>query len=324
MRFYITIFAHIFAVQAYASIAENCADTSPGSTPAPFINYASEAQRRGNPETFVQTLDAVIAQSPFNHLLECRDRLRADPGFSYGLHFLGEDEGTMMSVSRRREFQGLSARVSVTLNFNLKASPQKVLFVYLHELTHVCQDHRWAELHRQYDLLQSLPPAFMGGMGVNPYVPRCLDEEQVSRPMPEVRADYERHRKLGEVEGFFTMVQAYTHFTSVDPAYCHEGTGDHPGMMNGYMEMENKINQGFFAQDIIVRYHGDNDSQEVASALFDLHAPRRLYPDGVIRPTFHPLMRQLVLDGDMPFSEPVCTDNFPSPCFLLPTSEPSN
>jgi hypothetical protein len=301
--------------QAESRVAANCASTSSGSSPSAFGTFSTEAQRRADPVSYVQAMDRMISSGPFKSLLDCRDRLKADPQFRYNLRFLRENEDGTMLVRRTRQNEGSGARVSIELLFNLKGSPQKIFFVYIHELTHVCQDYRWADLQAKFDLIELLPQNFMGGMGMMMAPPSNAGCEGLQKypdahratSNSEIRADYVRHRKLGEVEAFYAMTRAYQHYTGVDPSFCRDGKEDkNSNMYEGYLEMERMIDQGFFAQDIIVKYHEeDGNKEETASALYDLNSPQRLYPDKVLRPTLNPAMRDLIREAGMPVIEPM-------------------
>ena len=301
------------SAQAESPIETNCAGKV-DSFPQEFANFSTESQRRANPSLYVQTMEKMIRNGPFKQLLDCRDQLQADPQFKYNLRFLGENEGLTMSVKRNRKYEGLSARAAIELSFNLKSSPQRTLFVYIHELTHVCQAYRWADLQAKYDIAESLPKIFSGGMLMAPpgfNSNGCSESSAITnlssaQSRSEVKDNYYRHRKLGEVEAFYNMTKAYEHYTNVDPSFCKNTKDGGENQDEGYLKMEKMINQGYFAQDIIVNYHEDDkiNKEEIAAALFDLNSPQRMYPDQVSRPALNPSMLDLIKKAGLPVIEP--------------------
>jgi hypothetical protein len=305
LSFHIILILSISLNAANASvISKNCVNKNLNETPVEFKNYVTESQRRADPNAYVQAMDALISKGPFKSLLECRDKLKSDNEFDYRLHFLEPSEGTTMSVSRTRPMSGMQSTLMIQLSVNLKSSPQKVFFIYIHELTHVCQAHRWAKLHTNYDLIEALPQSFTNGAGMMAAHPDC---PQDSKSSSQIKADYYRHRKFGEVEGFYTMTKAYQHYTELDPSFCHGGKEDkNQNLFEGYLEMEKMIDQGYFSQDIILKYHEDDkNKEEVAPALYNQNSPSLLYPDGVSRPKLNEEMIKLIKDAGMPVIEPL-------------------
>lgn len=301
--------------QAESIVSRNCAGQKVGSIPKAFTNFSTESLRRSDAISYVKAMDELITNGPFKHLLDCRDKLKSDSLFSYRLRFLGENESQTMTVRRSLpDGGGMMVQVAIELSINLKSSPQKVFFTYIHELTHVCQAYQWADLQTKYDFVKSLKQISLTSAGGDPYAhyayvnPKCPTQPKL-QPKPsysEIKADYYRHRKLGEVEAFYNMTKAYQHYSGIDPLFCH-GTKDdgNSNMYEGYLDMEKMIDQGYFAQDIIVKYHEeDGNKEETANALFNLKAPQVLYPDKVYRPTLNTAMRNLIEKKGLPIEEP--------------------
>lgn len=205
-------------------------------------DFKDQDTRIKNPHEFVAALDEVISHSEFAYLLKCRNAI-AQHGYTYHLNFQNPSDGDQsMSV--------LTNGQNVTLNFNLTKSVQRVLFVYLHEMTHVCQT--------------------------------------AERENSESIGDYVRFSLFGEVEAFYNMQLAYRKFVSISPTLCmaHGTSSDSSkGNLNeAYLDAERKIEQGIFAQSIVSGYMESYKNYE--HELVDMNSPLLTYSDPVTKATF--------------------------------------
>jgi len=143
-------------------------------------DYANQEARVKDPTGFVAALDNVIAHSDFAGIPQCRDKIR-QAGYTFAMEFQNPADGDQSMAIETIEKK-------TTMYFNLTKSVQRVLFVYLHEMTHVCQ------------VLESDSQSTVG--------------------------DTARFSIFGEIEAFLHMNLAYRYFLPMSPRLCQaEGTG---------------------------------------------------------------------------------------------------
>lgn len=197
-------------------VARECAPGAPAPSPSPLglaidaleTRWGSAAARARDPRGFVAALDHVISLSRFAPLLACRAAV--SPRYAYRVSFQPVARGEQdmeVGVSGRR----------LTLSFNLVKSVSRVLFVYIHELTHVCQT-------REND--------------------RLFDEGR--------RAAIAQGFFLDEIEAFHMMDLAFVDFSRASHAVCAE-PGDSE-FFKVYTDDEADLLGGVFAQRIVEDY----------------------------------------------------------------------
>ena len=182
--------------------------------------YNNKYTRIDHPEDFVADLDAVIAKTKFAKVLNCRNIVNNTSGYRYAISFQDHMLGNQsMSV----EPSGRAGDRTITLNFNLVKSVQKVIFVYLHELTHVCQAIESDPIERRY---------------------------QASGASAE---EYFQDRLFGEIEAFSTMNLAFSEFSKYSHSICEEPAAQAAGIdiAKYYIGSENNWLNGTFAQSVI-------------------------------------------------------------------------
>lgn len=235
--------------------------------------------RNQHPAEMVRALDEIIYQSPFASILKCRDDLIFS-NHIYNITFLNpSDEDQTMSVETLPRASGISM---VNLGFSTKKSAQNILFVYLHELTHVCQINTLEEK---------------------------LTASVNSTEGREAIADFYRYQRFQEVEAFYKMHEAYKFLTAKSPRLCMEESNLEPGedakLFPSYAEGFEEIDRGTFAQQIILAYHLFEDIEfqgNEKSFLFDLSSPlytfRAAIPgESMTTHSLHPLMKKMIIDN---------------------------
>lgn len=192
-------------------------------------DFSSKEARIKNPDKFVSAIDAVLSKTNLAPILKCRDQLNRTPGFIYALKFQDPSRGNLsMQVTTEEIGIGSEKKLKKTLEFNLIKSVEKVIFVYLHELTHICQAPEFEIIYSNYE----------------------ADSHN-----SELVGDIYRQKILGEVEAFLTMNLAYTELVKFTPALCMEnGSAKSPTISEGYVDSENSLLDGSFAQTIIFGY----------------------------------------------------------------------
>lgn len=224
-------------------------------------DFKDQETRVKNPTAFVAALDNVIAHSEFANIINCRESIK-QYGYTYQISFQDPAQGDQsMSVDTNGN--------KVTLNFNLTKSVQRVLFVYLHEMTHVCQ----------------------------------TPERERSASV----GDYVRFSMFGEVEAFFNMQLAYRKFLPLCPRLCQAyGTSsDSPQghLSEAYIDGERRLERGEFAQSIVNGYM--DFYKDYQSEIVDLSSPMHTYADPITKSQYqlHTLdARFKILVGRLPFS----------------------
>jgi hypothetical protein len=192
-------------------------------------DFSSAETRINSPEKFVAEIDAVLAKTRLAPILKCREQLNNSQGFAYALQFQDPARGNLsMKVTTEKIRVGSTKKLKKILKFNLVKSVEKVLFVYLHELMHVCQAPELEEFYSRYDA-----------------DPQNLD----------FKGDVYRQRLLGEIEAYLVMNLAYTELVKYTPSLCVEsGSTRRPTISEEYLESENALLNGSFAQTIISAY----------------------------------------------------------------------
>lgn len=207
--------------------------------------FIDEDRRAKDPALFVAALDEIIRRSEFAYILDCRERLNKDPKFSYQQRFQDRSLGDQ-SMAIQPTYNTLpdgSLHTAITLKFNLTKSVQRVLFVYLHELTHLCQ------MPEATRLTSNFTKAYEKGTN--------FEEAD------EARGKHIRHRILGEIEAYYIMQLAYTSFVKQSPRLCEEAapTPD-PKFYETYTVSENALVAGTFAQELVRDYTEDDPSRK--------------------------------------------------------------
>lgn len=213
--------------------------------------YATKEARIKNPEKFVASIDFIISKTRLAPILMCRDQLNATAGFSYALKFQDPKLGNLsMQVTTEEENNSTGRTFKKTLEFNLIKSVQKVIFVYLHELTHICQAPEFERIYTSYE----------------------ADPKNTERI-----GDVYRQRILGEIEAFYTMNIAYTELVKFSSKLCEEEQiqSSQPSISEGYIQSEEALINGSFAQTIIFGYKETFKGHE--EYILDLNSPLRDY-----------------------------------------------
>lgn len=172
-------------------------------------------------------------------------------GFSYALKFQDPKLGNLsMQVTTEEENNSASRTFKKTLEFNLIKSVQKVIFVYLHELTHICQASEFERIYANYK----------------------ADPKNTERI-----GDVYRQRILGEIEAFYTMNLAYSELVKFSSELCEEEQiqSSQPSISEGYIQSEEDLLNGSFAQTIIFGYKETFKGHE--EYILDLNSPLRDY-----------------------------------------------
>ncbi|OQW48823.1 MAG: hypothetical protein A4S09_13575 [Proteobacteria bacterium SG_bin7] len=185
-------------------------------------DFSTQEMRAKEPANFVERIDAIIAQTKLAPILNCRARLAKTPGFSYELRFQDPALGNQsMQVVTEEVGSGSNRILKKILEFNLTKSAENVIFVYLHEMTHICQAQEFEETYRRFD----------------------ADPKN-----KELLGDIYRAKLFGEIEAFFVMNLAYTELLKDSTAICEiQEAGENLAKIYG--ESEDEILGGTFAQN---------------------------------------------------------------------------
>lgn len=245
-----------------------------------LTNYKSQEQRVKNRSQFVAALDQIISKTEFAYLLDCRNNLNKSKNFSYELVFqdLGRGNDSMSTNSFYLSRSDGSLFTNVQLEFNLVKAANSVLFVYMHELKHVCQAVEAAKLRAQ-----------------------VLKQSNENTIGDEIRFGY-----FQEVEAFYTMQLAYRSLVQKNKKLCGYNSWEHPPDLSAFYEMyvksEISLAKGAFAQPIIYGY-----SLEIPSDnrfIFDTNSPLHEYNDPeygkFLLRRIHPKLKELL--GRLPIS----------------------
>jgi len=200
-------------------------------------DFKDRESRIKNKEAFVFALDQVLTKSKFAQIAECRQGIEGH-GYKYMLRFIDPlEKDAVMAVEKTSDKK-------VILHFNLNKPVQRVLFTYLHEMSHVCQ------------------------------IPEMLGSRSVG--------DVIRLSMFGEVEAFHNMSLAYREFLSLSSRLCREEgiEKDAPSspLFEFYIGQENSMTKGSFAQEILHSYMKDTSIYKKFEAeLLNLKSPLHEY-----------------------------------------------
>ncbi len=265
--------------------------------------------RIANPRGFVASLDNVIAQSSFASTLKCRENLQKF-GLVYHLRFLEPTlgEGSMyiqsravIAISPGVDPEEIANPEAVTLYFDLNKSVEKVFFVYLHELTHVCQapnlEHLYVDFQKALGKLSAEKRAAWKNFESSEFTEDPFPPEL--KQVDEARGNLARALMYGEIEAFYKMQLAYRDWVPQAPALCYEanqGPRDSPLYM-AYVNTETQLSRGFFAQSKLAAYDTPADIRHYAYATNSpLHRYPKLDPEPgeekeYSRPSMHPKLK---------------------------------
>ncbi len=191
--------------------------------------YQHAENRSKYRKLYVAALDEIILNSEFAEILDCREKVHQH-GFVYRLAFLEPENDSPMQV-RVNNIPGLNR--AVTLMFSLVKSVQAALFIYLHELVHVCQ----------------------------------TIERLAARA-----GDFDRLAIFGEIEAFYKMTLAYRSFVPTSPGLCRsvhkdmKGTWVQHPLYESYLSAERSLEAGSFSQGIVKDYIGHYRKDEIVMA----------------------------------------------------------
>jgi hypothetical protein len=211
-------------------------------------DFKDEDARVKKRESFVKALDEVIARTSLARIARCPEEIAME-GYSYKLSFHDPAEGNKnMTVGQNGK--------EVTLTFNLTKSVQRVLFTYLHEMTHVCQ------------------------------APRLRTSTSVGEVV--------RLKMQGEVSAYYNMLLAYRELLPLSPRLCRDegGRAGPDPLHDFYLEMEKSLEDGSFAQVVVDAYMPTYKKFE--AELLDLTSPVHEYYSPELKAKFqmHSLNRR--------------------------------
>lgn len=274
-----------------------------------LVDFKDQNQRVKNRVQFVSALDQIIANSKFAYLLKCRDDLNAMKDFSYELVFQdlkrGNDSMAINPVYSASRSTGLIS-TQIQLEFNLVKAANSVLFVYMHELKHVCQAVEAAKLYSNtFNIERTL-----SAQETNQY--NALVKTQKIKttgifPTPKLQklddaiADENRFRYFGEVEAFYTMQLAYRSLVQVNKKLCGYETWQHPpdvaNFYDIYVGTERGLSAGIFAQPIVFGYLPEDRSED--RFVLDLKSQQHNYTDpdsgeNFVLRRLHPKLKNLI------------------------------
>lgn len=228
--------------------------------------YSTTRSRTEQPEAFVASIDAAISKSKFAPLLECRNHLAKTPGFSYQLVFQDPSHGDLSMQVRQEKGKVVSGNsiTNVILYFNLIKTVERVIFVYLHELTHVCQAIDSTNIYNEYeaskklfskDELKAIPPEGPTKKSLD----GNLDTRYSQLDLALKKAF--QNNFLNEIKAFYIMQLAYTEFVKASPNLC-TNSFESKELAESYMASERRLIDGIFAQAIIHHYMRSYSSKE--------------------------------------------------------------
>lgn len=219
-------------------------------------NFRNLEDRIKNPQAFVDALDEVLLKTKLAPILKCRDKLKAKTGLNYELRFQDPSLGNQaMNFGRIEERSGNGTNLKQILEFNLVKGVGLVIFVYLHELTHVCQAMEMQWLSSLYSFSK--------------------DENFIR--------NYVQMSMLGEIEAFYVMTLAFSELSAQAPGLCHEPNAYGVTLGTIYQAYEKALLRGHFAQQIVYDYAslGDDSSNWYAQNkkyLVQISSPETSYP----------------------------------------------
>jgi len=219
-----------------------------------MAEFSSQDARVMNAKQFISALDQIIAKSSFSYLLQCRENLKQTDGFSYKLIFQDPKLGNQsMGINPYYSRTNGKVLVDIELEFNLTKAANSVLFVYMHELQHLCQAVEAAKIATPH-----------------------LGSKKSS-------ADEIRFRLFGEVESFYTMQMAYRSLVQESTKLCGFEPNEHPPDVDAFYEIyagsEKQLDKGMYAQFIVWDYLPEDGSEDFAALDMNSHKIEYTDPD---------------------------------------------
>lgn len=254
-------------IKKYCSPNYLSPDLYPGSHKISKLHnqFGSQKQREEAPEKLISLLDGILLSSPFSSIIKCKEQIKSDPNFDFRIKFQDVSEGNQ-NMAVKTDYLGSGEELITRLNleFNLVKSAQRVLFVYLHEMVHVCQRYNstakikqqrkksWKKLSLEEQGTYKKASSEDWG-SINASSAERLNSFE------HIDGEFSRWSFYGEIEAFYYAQKAYGYFTERSPRFCYdENLKDYNNpkidLYEVYIRSELKLKSGTFSQVIVQWY----------------------------------------------------------------------
>lgn len=275
--------------------------------------FQTVESRLAQPEKFVEALDEVIRESDYANILECRDRILKDPRFDFEIKFMDPDDNSSMRVdSKYSRVSTNEVHTRAHLVFDIKNDVQGVLFVYLHELTHLCQGHRlsqlWLDHKNTQDGLTNKQIRALYKLSDVDWKSFDAKTQELMSIADKAMGAYNRYVAFMEIEAFTNMALAYDYFLKYSPRLCRtEPDGDE--LFSSYQRLFDGLNSGAAPVMFVngTAHYQDDHFYNVDRYLFDPNAGPKEYllPSGRLMKAnpVHPDLKKMIKDFGIPVKD---------------------
>jgi hypothetical protein len=212
--------------------------------------FRTQALRRQNPTEYVTSMDRVIAPSPYQYLLKCREDWVSNAGATFRFKFSQPGVDEVMTVDPRPSGDG--TKHPLVMHFSLSDSVQRVFFAYIHEMVHICQFNS--------DLRNGKDPQ---------------DGTQ------DADGQWARDFLFGEIEAHYTALRAYQFFSKISPRLATDELDAEiliPSLGEAFEETGKDLLEGRFAQRVISWHRTYGPFQPHPEDIYDMSSDVLKYP----------------------------------------------